>query len=60
MAKTANTTKTNVFIHENCGGEIKGVKVFKDGKLKNIVRCQKCLEEKWKIKDFNLAVTTVK
>lgn len=58
MAKAGNVSKSNIFIHENCGGEIKGFSIYENGKLKNKVRCSKCKEERWSVKDFDLDATS--
>jgi hypothetical protein len=56
VSKNARTQKdkTQKFIHDGCGGEIKMVRVFGHGKLNMRARCTACNLENRSPKDFQL------
>ena len=55
ISKNARTagSKTQKFLCK-CGGEVKSISVFKNGKIRVIARCATCNKEEKSPKDFQL------
>ena len=53
VSKNARTTSGTHKFYCPCGGEVKMLAVFNEGKMKNIAECEKCKRQERRPKDFS-------